>query len=119
MKIRTVLLTAVTGLALSGAAATDALAQYRYGDGDRGYTREYRDRGSRGGRDYRAREIVARAYRDILRREPDRSGLRQYTDAMVRRGWSENDVRRALRESDEYRDNFGRSRGRRYDRYYR
>jgi hypothetical protein len=114
MKIRNVLLTAVTGLALSGAAATDALAQYRYGDRDRGYTREYR-----GGRDYRAREIVAQAYRDILRREPDRSGLRQYTDAMVRRGWSENDVRRALRQSDEYRDRFGRSRGRRYDRYYR
>jgi hypothetical protein len=115
MKIRNALLTAVAGLAISGAAATEASAQYRYRDrDDRGYTREYR-----GGRDWRARQIVAQAYRDILRREPDRSGLRQYTDAMVRRGWSENDVRRALRQSDEYRDRFGRSRGRRYDRYYR
>jgi hypothetical protein len=112
MKIRNAVLTAVTGLALSGAAATDAAAQYRYRDDDRGYTREYRDRDRdyRGGRDWRARQIVAEAYRDILRREPDRSGLRQYTDAMVRRGWSENDVRRALRQSDEYRDRFGRSR---------
>ena len=117
MKLRTAFLTGVTGLMLT-AAGSDAFAQdYRYRDRD---VREYRydryDRDSRGGRDWRARQIVSQAYRDILRREPDRSGLRQYTDAMVRRGWSENDVRRALRQSDEYRDKFGRSRGRYYRR---
>lgn len=120
MKLTAAILTGVTGLMLT-AAGSDAFAQdYRYRDRDVREYREYRDdRGYRGGRDWRAREIVAQAYRDILRREPDRSGLRQYTDAMVRRGWSENDVRRALRQSDEYEDKFGRSRGRRYDRYSR
>jgi len=52
----------------------------------------------------RAERIVRQAYVDILGREPDRSGLRQYTDAMVNRGWSEAEVRRSLRESAEYRE---------------
>jgi len=53
---------------------------------------------------WRAERIVRQAYLDILGREPDRSGLRQYTDAMVNRGWSEAEVRRSLRESPEYRE---------------
>lgn len=111
MKLRTAIATGVTGLLLS--ASGDVFAQsYRYRDNDRTYTREYRG----GGRDYRAQQIVRDAYRDILRREPDRSGLRQYTDAMVRRGWSENDVRRALRQSDEYAERFGRRSSRSYRR---
>lgn len=52
---------------------------------------------------WQAERIVRQAYLDILRREPDRSGLRQYTDAMLNRGWSEEEVRRSLLESDEYR----------------
>lgn len=104
MKVRNALLTAVAGLALTG-AATEASAQYRYRDGYArdGYTREYR-----GGRDFRAQQIVREAYRDVLRREPDRTGMREYTDAIVHRGWSENDVRRALRRSPEYAQKFGR-----------
>jgi hypothetical protein len=108
MKLRTAILTGITGLMLS--AGGDAFAQSAYRYRDRETAREFR-----GGRDWRAQQIVREAYRDILRREPDRSGLRQYTDAMVRRGWSESDVRRALRHSDEYRQNFGRSRS--YRRY--
>jgi hypothetical protein len=96
---------------LSTGLAADASAQYRYSGRDRDhYAREYR-----GDRRYvRAERIVREAYRDILRREPDRTGLRQYTDAMVRRGWSERDVRRALQRSPEYAQRFGYGRYRRY-----
>jgi hypothetical protein len=50
-----------------------------------------------------AEHIVKRTYRDILGRDADHSGLRQYTRAMVYDHWSESDVRRSLRSSDEYR----------------
>lgn len=55
---------------------------------------------------WRAEQIVRNAYRDILGREPDRSGLRQYVDAMVNRGWSETDVRRSLRQSPEFHERY-------------
>jgi hypothetical protein len=54
-----------------------------------------------------AEHIVRRAYREILGREADRSGLHQYTRSMVEDGWSEEDVRRSLRSSDEYRRKHG------------
>ena len=60
--------------------------------------------------------MVAQAYRDILRREPDPSGLQQYTDAMVNRGWSMAQVRQSLLQSDEYAQRFG-AYGRNYWRY--
>ncbi|MEO6874253.1 MAG: hypothetical protein ABI222_05475 [Opitutaceae bacterium] len=50
-----------------------------------------------------AKESVTRAYRDILRRDPDPAGLANYMKQMVERGWDENRVRDALRQSDEYR----------------
>jgi uncharacterized protein DUF4214 len=104
MRLRIAILTGVTGLMLS--AGGDAFAQ-SYGYRDRPVSREYRY-----GRDGRATQVVRQAYRDILRREPDRRGLREYTDAMVNRGWSESDVRRALRRSPEYAQKFGGSRWR-------
>ena len=57
---------------------------------------------------WEARHIVRQAYRDILRREPDASGMRQYVNAMLHEGWSEGDVRRSLANSREYRQRFGR-----------
>jgi hypothetical protein len=60
---------------------------------------------------WRAERIVREAYLDVLGREPDRAGLRQYADAIVNRDWSEADVRRSLRASSEYRDRAGSSRG--------
>jgi hypothetical protein len=45
---------------------------------------------------------VRTAYRDILGREPDAAGLRLYSDRIVREGWTEQDVREALRKSNEY-----------------
>jgi hypothetical protein len=58
---------------------------------------------------FEVRQVVRQAYRDILRREPDASGMRQYTNAMLHEGWSEADVRRSLVNSREYRQRFGRS----------
>lgn len=47
--------------------------------------------------------IVRRAYRDILGRDVDPSGLATYTRLIEREGWSEEQVRAALRASDEYK----------------
>lgn len=58
-------------------------------------TRAYRERD--------AAEAVRRAYRELLRRDPDESGLATYTRLMVDEGWSEARVREALRRSDEFR----------------
>jgi TorA maturation chaperone TorD len=46
--------------------------------------------------------IVRRAYQDILGREPDPEGLRTYRSNIIDKGWSEQDVREALRNSPEY-----------------
>ena len=136
MRMRTAIFTGVAGLMLNlglGSAAF-AQSQYRYDDryddrqryddryDERDRDRRYDDRDlsrsrrDRSGREWRAEEIVRQAYRDILRREPDRSGLRQYTNAMLREGWSQADVRRSLQRSDEYAPKFGRYRGRRSSR---
>jgi hypothetical protein len=90
MNTRTAVITGITGLMLSvGTAATTSAQSARYG-----YTSSTAER--------QAERIVRRAYRDILRREPDASGLRQYTEAMLYNKWSEADVRRSLMSSDEY-----------------
>ena len=46
--------------------------------------------------------IVRRAYQDILGRDPDPEGMRTYRSNIIDRGWSEQDVREALRNSPEY-----------------
>ena len=51
---------------------------------------------------WQAQRIVRQAYRDILRREPDASGLAQYTRSMLYDNWTEADVRRSLMSSEEY-----------------
>ena len=48
--------------------------------------------------------IVRRAYDDILHRKPDTDGLRLYRSHIIDDGWSEQDVREALRKSPEYRE---------------
>jgi hypothetical protein len=100
-------LTAVAaGLILNAFGAAAVSAQYYGSESSRRY---YYGRTDSGRTDnwWRAQRIVREAYLNVLGREPDRSGLRQYTDAMVHRGWSEADVRRSLRSSDEYRERFG------------
>jgi hypothetical protein len=120
MKIRNALLTAVTGLTLTAGAASTASAQsiYRY----RNYSQDpyYQDgSGYRTNNVREARRIVRQAYRDILRREPDASGMRQYTDAMVNRGWTDAEIRRSLMESDEYAQRMDRGYGYRSYRNWR
>jgi TorA maturation chaperone TorD len=46
--------------------------------------------------------VIRRAYDDILHRAPDNAGLRQYRREMLDNGWSEQDVRQALRKSPEH-----------------
>ena len=47
-------------------------------------------------------QIVRRAYQDVLNREPDQQGLRVFRSRIIDDKWSEQDVRNALRKSDEY-----------------
>ena len=51
----------------------------------------------------KAEEIVRRAYLSVLGREPDPSS-RGYVDKILREKWTEQDVARELRKSDEYRN---------------
>jgi hypothetical protein len=48
--------------------------------------------------------IVAKAYRDLLGRDAEPDGIRNYTQHMLRDGWTEEQVRNSIRESQEYRD---------------
>ena len=50
-----------------------------------------------------ADRIIKRAYQDVLKREPDASGLDTYRRAILEDGWDEQDVRKALRRSEERR----------------
>ena len=53
-------------------------------------------------RSMRPEVIIRRAYQDILGRDPDPEGLRTYRSNIVDRGWTEQDVREALRNSPEH-----------------
>jgi hypothetical protein len=88
-----------------------------YGRDDRGYGRDDRGYGRDDGRGYgrrddrgvddrrevvRAEEIVRRAYLAVLRREPD-AASRGWVDRVLQDNWSQSDIERELRKSDEYR----------------
>lgn len=47
--------------------------------------------------------IIRRAYRDVLDRDPDPSGLKTYRRNLLDRKWTEGDVRDDLRKSEEFR----------------
>jgi hypothetical protein len=55
-------------------------------------------------RQERAEKIVRQAYEDVLDREPDEKGLVSYRAKVMNEGWTDRDVRKALRESPEYRE---------------
>jgi hypothetical protein len=100
MKIRTAVLTGVTGLMLNMGLGTAVFAQPVY---------RYRSawQGRQGGGYWQAQQMVRQAYRDILGRDPDPSGMQEYTDAIVNRGWSIGEVRHSLVTSPEYAQRFG------------
>jgi peptidase inhibitor family I36 len=62
------------------------------------------DRGFFGGRREDPDRIVRRAYQDILKRDPDTEGLRLYRSRVIDDGWTEAQVRDALRKSPEFRE---------------
>ena len=47
--------------------------------------------------------VVHKAYRDLLGREADPGGLRNYSRLMLQENWTEEDVRHSIREGEEYR----------------
>lgn len=46
--------------------------------------------------------VIRRAYQDILHRDPDSDGMRRYRSHMIDDDWTEQDVRNALRKSEEH-----------------
>jgi hypothetical protein len=50
-----------------------------------------------------AQAIVRRAYNNVLKRDPD-SGSGGYVNAVLNDNWSQEDVERELRKSDEFRN---------------
>ncbi len=55
------------------------------------------------GRENHIRNTITRAYREVLGREPDPAGYATYEKAMRERGYTDQQVRAALRSGDEYR----------------
>jgi hypothetical protein len=53
----------------------------------------------------RAEDIVRRAYRNMLKRDPDQAGAEAYIQHVMRDNWSQDDVEKDLRRSPEYRQN--------------
>lgn len=49
--------------------------------------------------------VVVRSLQSVLRRDPHPFELRRYALSMDDYGWTEQDVRQALRQSPEYRSN--------------
>lgn len=90
----------------------NGLAHYRAKWRD-GWTQgQIRDdlRRSNEGRNTYVREVITRAYRDLLGRDPDPGGYATYERAMRERGYSERDVRAAIMSSEEYRQRHPRGR---------
>ena len=48
--------------------------------------------------------IITRAYQDLLNRNPDSGGYEMYKRRIEKDGWSEADVRKDIRNSQEYRN---------------
>ena len=51
-----------------------------------------------------AENMVQRTYRSVLRRDADAAGLRSWTEQVMRNNWTQGELERAFRQSDEYRD---------------
>jgi hypothetical protein len=55
-----------------------------------------------------ADRLIRRAYREVLERDVDPAGLKQYRWALLEKNWTEGDVRDDLRRSEEFRRKPGR-----------
>lgn len=89
---------------------TQGLREYRRRMIDDGWTeRQVRDALRRSNEkaevdDAEVDRMITRAYRDVLGRAPDASGLSNFRNQVRTKGWTESDVRQALRDSPEYRE---------------
>jgi hypothetical protein len=89
---------------------TQGLREYRRRMLDDGWTeRQVRDTLRRSTEkaeidDAEVDRMITRAYRAVLGRAPDASGLANFRTQVRTKGWTESDVRQALRESPEYRE---------------
>jgi hypothetical protein len=64
---------------------------------------EYRRPGADREEQARMDQQIERAYRDVLQRAADTAGLRSYRTRLIEDNWNEEDVRNALRKTEEYR----------------
>jgi uncharacterized protein DUF4214 len=89
------------------------LRQYRSRIIDDGWTEDQVRNSIRNSPEYRERttmtrakaeDIVRRAYQNVLKREPDPGGMQSYVNNVMRDSWSQEDVERDLRKSDEFRN---------------
>ena len=76
----------------------------RFGDLNDDRRGRDRDREHERRSDADADKIVRRAYQDVLGRDPDEGGLRQYRSRVIDDGWNEEQVRNSIRTSPEFRD---------------
>lgn len=62
-------------------------------------------RHGRGGHDVAWTDrLIQKAYRELLRRDPDENGRRSYRRHLLEDGWTEDQLRHSIRESDEFRE---------------
>jgi hypothetical protein len=100
MKMTTLIL---LGSFAAGTAMNVDAAPVRHDQFDRGVVRVAYD-GYRGGD---VDDMITRAYRDILGREPDPSGFASFRREILYNGMSEAGMRQAMLNSDEYRSRIG------------
>jgi hypothetical protein len=91
---------------LGNQGLNDQISSFRVRDVRSGSARPYNN-GQYGYGSSNPDRIVRRAYQDLLNREPDAEGMRVYRSKIVNEGWTETQVRDALRDSREYREATG------------
>jgi hypothetical protein len=101
------LIKAVFDELLGRAPSASELREFRARLLDQGWTERMLREHLRTEDNYRreaADRIVRRAYREVLGRDADESGLRTYRRNLLERNWTEGDVRDDLRKSAEFRN---------------
>ena len=84
----------------------DGMRNYRCRMIDDGWSERDVRNDLRDSKEYRSVDydtVITRAYEDLLGRKPDPGGMANYRRLMKDEGWDEDDVRHALKKSDEYR----------------
>jgi hypothetical protein len=105
MKVMNLVLMGV--LAAGAAGEADAAQRYPRAYGYQNYT------------DRQVNNMITRAYREILGRNPDPVGFAGYRREILYRGLTEQGMRQAMLDSPEYRRNLRGSRNGRYGWRYR